>query len=129
MKIIIQTIPHTAQAYETCGDWRFEKDGTLNIYVSDLKNEKMSFLIGMHEAIEAFLCKSNGVKQKDVDAFDIEFEKIRELYPDTIGNHEPGDMISAPYHKEHTFATIIEKMIAYELGVDWKSYDKKVSAL
>jgi hypothetical protein len=37
---------------------------------------------------------------------------------------EPGDSSEAPYHKEHVFATKIERMIADELGVDWDVYEK-----
>ncbi len=31
MKIIIETIEHTTQRYETCGDWYYTEDGTLHI--------------------------------------------------------------------------------------------------
>jgi hypothetical protein len=35
----------------------------------------------------------------------------------------------APYHKEHVFATEIEKMIAKKLKVNWSMYGKKINDL
>ena len=56
MKIIIETIPHNLQQYTTVGNWTWE-DEYLKIEVSESGNDDWNFLIGIHEAIEAWLCK------------------------------------------------------------------------
>lgn len=85
-------------------------------------------LVAIHELVEVCLCKERGIKQSDVDAFDIQFEKEREqgLH---LQDEEPGFAPNAPYLKEHTFATLIEKEMAVQLGVDWGTYDKTVMEL
>jgi hypothetical protein len=122
--IVIETIPHYLQEYNTCGNWKIHK-GSIEITVSDLGNEKHEFLIGLHELIEAYLCKCRGIKEKDVTAFDKEFEAKK-----VEGNqNEPGDDPKSPYKKEHFFATSIERLMAAELGVDWNEYDKHIGEL
>lgn len=124
MKIVIESIPHAAQRYPTVGDWVFDADGTLHITVSQMDDDA-EFLVGIHEAIEAHLCHKRGVKQEDVDAFDKAFEARRE-----DGNEdEPGDHPNAPYHREHFFATTVERLLAAELGVNWHNYDARINAL
>jgi len=124
MNINIKTIPHKSQLYETVGDWRWGGDD-LNITVSDMGNWKYEMLVGIHEAIEALLCKDRNIEEKDVSDFDIEFEKNRQ----EGNNDEPGDDKNAPYRKEHFFATSIERLLAAELSVDWKEYGQYVISL
>jgi hypothetical protein len=125
MRIQLKTIPHSRQRYDTCGDWEFLADGTIDISISDMDNEDYAFLVGIHEAIEVWLCRKRGISQESVDAFDIEYEQHR---PEGDFS-EPGDDPEAPYRKEHFFATSIERIIAAELGVDWAEYDKTVMDL
>lgn len=121
MHIYIDTIPHSSQRYDTCGDWFLWKD-RLDVRVSKLDDEDYEFLIGIHETIEAYLCKRRSIKEQDVTNFDIKFgEEGRD--------GEPGDAPDAPYRKEHFFATSIERLIAAELGVDWELYDAAVNNL
>ena len=121
MHINIHTIPHNTHRYETVGDYWDDEEGT-NIRVSDMGNEDYEFLVVIHELIEQYLCKKRGISEEDISKFDIKFEKNR---PE--GNEdEPGDDQKAPYRKEHFFATTIERLIAGELGVDWKEYDKAI---
>jgi hypothetical protein len=125
MKITIQTIPHNLQRYPTVGDWLFNENGDLDIWVSETGNDDYTFLVGLHEAIEAYLCEKRGIKEEDISKFDIEFEKQRE----TGNTDEPGDNQYAPYKKEHFFATSIERLISTELGVDWTTYDNDLNNL
>lgn len=123
-----KTIPHKSQRYETVGDYFEDKymggKDRVNFRVSSMKSE-YEFLVFIHEAIEWFLSKKEGVDLKDIDAFDIEFEKSREK-----GNYdEPGDDKSAPYHDQHMFATKIERLLAKRLKVDWDEYDKAIISL
>jgi hypothetical protein len=125
MHIELRTIPHDEQRYETVGDWENLPDGSLRISVSDMGIEDYAFLVAIHEAVEVWLCNKRGITDEAVSAFDIEYEKNR---PDG-DESEPGDHPDAPYRKEHFFATNIERMIALELGVDWKLYSGRVESL
>ncbi len=123
-KIDIQAIPHSSQRYETAGDYYETKDG-LKIRVSLMDDPRYEFLIALHELVEAKLCEHRGVQIADIDAFDFAFEAGR-MPGDTT---EPGDDVNAPYFKEHQVATIIERLVAGELGVNWERYSQAVLAL
>jgi hypothetical protein len=121
MKITIEVIKHEDQRYETVGDWVWNGDD-LNIYVSSMDNWRYEMLVAFHEMAECLMCKHRGIAQEDVDNFDIQFEKLRE-----DGDvSEPGDQPNAPYYREHQIATILERTLALELGVNWKQYDDTV---
>ena len=123
MKTVIKTILHKEQFYPTIGDWGFMPDGNLIIKVSDMSNPDYEFLVGLHELVEAYLCKKAGIDQQDVTNFDIAFECNRKE-----GNvDEPGNDPQAPYHQQHIYATIVEKDMARALGVNWEEYDKFVN--
>jgi hypothetical protein len=124
VKIFVETVPHESQRYPTVGDWVWEED-TLHIKVSDIGNWKYEVLVGLHEAIEALLCRDRNIAEKDVSDFDIAYEKSRR--EGNVG--EPGDDTGAPYHKEHFFATSIERLIASELGLEWGAYDAAIENL
>lgn len=138
MKIIIETKQHELQRYDTVGDWFYDNDGALHIIVSNLSDERYIALIAIHELIEVLLCKHRHISQQSVDNFDMAFEKERqaaiqvgvskEIFADLVAS-EPGDDPSAPYHKEHCFATGIERLMASELDVKWKQYEKEVESL
>ena len=125
MKIQLKTIPHSSQRYETVGDWEIDKDGSIRISVSDMKNEDYAFLVGIHEAVEVWLCRKRGITQGSVDEFDILYEQNR---PEGDLS-EPGDSPWAPYQKEHQFATKIERQLAEELGINWDEYNSAVEGL
>jgi hypothetical protein len=112
MKIIIESIPHGSQRYETSGDWWFDPDGTVHIKVSEMKCDQYTALVAVHELIEVLLCRERGISQEAVDAFDMAYT-----------GEEPGDDPMAPYHREHDFASVIERALAHEMGVDWNAYN------
>lgn len=128
MILLIKTIDHKNQAYPTVGNWTFIRpgmEGELLIEVSDMNDWRYQFLVGLHEAVEAMLCDQRGLDERAITNFDIDFELNRKK-----GNKdEPGDSPKAPYRKEHKFATKIEKMVAKELGVDWKRYERAINNL
>jgi hypothetical protein len=134
LDIHITTIPHAGQRYDTAGDWKFAADSdsasgvSMHIRVSQLTDEDFEFLVGLHEQLEAYLCRKRGIPEELVTAFDNLFEAER-----AAGKHgpddEPGDSRRAPYGKEHRFATRIERLVATELGVDWSAYGKAIAAL
>ncbi len=125
MRIVIETIPHEQQRYQTVGDWVFDDEGNLTIRVSKLSNWRREALIAVHELVEVLLCKHDGVTQESVDIFDKQFEATRA--PDNFD--EPGDDPSAPYVKQHCVATGIERLLAAQLGVNWKEYEKELDRL
>lgn len=124
-EFILESIPHKFQRYRTVGDWTDKKPS--RITVSKMGNKKMEFLVLLHELVECFLCTERGITDKEVTTFDKMFEKERDngLHADK----EPGFDKRAPYRREHTFATRVEKIVAKELGVDWKQYSEKVDSL
>ena len=124
-KIIIETIPHDQHRYTTVGDWFFEPDGTLRIKVSELSDWRREALIALHELTEVLLCKNDGVSTEVVDAFDKNFEANRA----EDNEDEPGDEPAAPYVKQHCIATGIERILAAQLGVQWKPYEDELCAL
>jgi len=118
VRIVIETIPHKTQRYETCGDWIVDGD-TLKIFVSKTKDWRHSFLVAVHELIEAGLCKQAGISQRVVDKFDMSFK----------GKGEPGDNLEAPYHEQHIAASKAERYLATKLRVNWKKYEAALNKL
>ena len=134
MNIVIENIAHDKHRiidgvkYETVGDWKFDEWNNLMVKVSELGDWRYNLLVGLHETIEAYLCKLRGIPEQSITEFDMVFELEREagLHTET---EECGDSPDAPYRTEHQFATKIEKMLADELGVNWSDYDKAVCSL
>jgi hypothetical protein len=127
MRIIIEIIPHDQQRYDTVGDWQFIGDDLIikvsKLFPLPLEDSSLpfsyeEFLIGIHELIEAILCKAYGIKEEDVDKFDMSHED----HPD------PGSLIDAPYYRQHLIATIIERMLASELDVNWEAYEEVIDS-
>jgi len=125
LDIHIKTVKHSKQRYPTVGDWLWHGQ-TLTIFVSEMCNWRTESLIAIHELVEALLCKDQDVTQKEVDAFDMEYESARR--PDDWVS-EPGDDPTAPYHEQHKFATVIERLLCMELGVKWHEYEKLIQEL
>lgn len=98
--------------FDGVGDWpKYDE-----IIVSPLKDWKHEFLIGLHELIEAQLCKARGITPEMVDEFDSKFK----------GDGEPGDDPDCPYRKEHAFASMIEMIVCNELGINFSEYEKTI---
>ena len=126
MKIVIEEQRYASMRYPTVGDWELTEPELLQISVAhELPDWRYKVLVGIHEAIEAILCKQRGITDDAVTAFDKAYEAEREAGDDS----EPGDDPTAPYFHEHGFATQVERMLAKELGVDWDAYDAAVNAL
>lgn len=122
--IRIKSIPHNSQQYETVGDYWTNRDGSIEIRVSQLPLSDYELLIALHELIEYWLVK-NQISEDSINQFDKQFEASRQP-----GNEdEPGDDPNATYRKQHLLATGVEKIIAAELGIDWKAYEAAVNSL
>lgn len=122
MNIHITVIPESEQRPEVNGcDWFWDDKGDLQVRVSPLSDWRREVLLGIHEAVEAIMCKHNGVTQQQVDAFDIEYDKTHTF------DVNAGDDPAAPYAREHCFATAIERILCAELDVNWLEYDTELA--
>jgi hypothetical protein len=128
MKIVIESIAHSKQAYDTCGDYVRDAEGTLHILVSETGNDIFNSLIGFHEWIEVMLMERRGIPLQASTDFDLIFEKEREE-----GKHsddaEPGDDKNCVYKREHLFASGMELTLASALNVDLKDYEDSIKKL
>lgn len=114
MNVLIRTVRHSQQPYVTVGSWRIDDD-SLSILVSKVGDSDEEFLIGLHELIEAYLCHKHDISHDAVIDYDTEFN-------DSGKKGEPGDQPDAPYHREHVYATNIERLVAGELRVNWADH-------
>lgn len=114
--IDIQSVPAEHQRYDTAGDWYYEQSDPnhLSIVTTQHPDWRFSFLVALHELVEAALCKQAGITQAMVDEFDMTHEYL----------DDPGMSLDAPYHKQHLAAATVEYNIARELGVDVTKYNK-----
>lgn len=126
LQINVKVINHKQQRYNTIGDWiwkyKSELDTlVLDIYVSDLGDNKMNALIAIHELVEAVLCRFNDpeITGEEVDKFDMSHPELE----------EPGDNLEAPYCTQHLVASDIEKMIAGRLKINWEDYERRIKEL
>src|SRR6266566_6501435 len=120
-----KSIPHNEQRYETVGDFFTDENGVEQFRVSELPEQVYEHLVLIHELVERILCHHWQITNESIDRFDMEFEKRREE-----GNEdEPGDNPMAPYFHAHQIATVVERLIAAELGIGWKTYNDAVCKL
>jgi hypothetical protein len=92
------------------GDW----PDYSTIVVKAMPDWRFEFLVGLHELVEATICKQRGVTAVEVDAWDAKAENA----------DLAGEDARAPYHQAHLWATEIELRMAVMLEVDLDLYDK-----
>lgn len=116
--ISIEFVPKTKIRNGGAGDYFTQLDRIV-IRAIKLSDIRISILIAIHELIEFILVSNQGIKETDIDWFDAEFEADRK-----DGNFsEPGDSLGSPYRCAHRFSENIERLMAYELGINWKDYE------
>ena len=119
-RIVVETIPHDQQLYDTVGDWRFEpQTGTLVVLVSDFGDWRASMAVALHEQTEAMLCILRGVTEESVSNWDLEH----------LDSDDPGNIPEAPYHMEHRTAMHVEYIFAIEAYPEVKAYDATLDKL
>lgn len=92
------------------GDWTIDGEGNLIIDLpggGDPLSDDGTFLIALHEMVEAKLCHKRNIPQTEVDKFDFSY----------TGGGEPGDASDCPYRAEHRQAMLIEHLMANFLGI------------
>lgn len=102
-------------------DWFWDDKGDLQVRVSPMSDWRHETLLAIHEAVEAIMCKHNGVSQSSVDEFDVEYDKTHTF------DVNAGDDPKAPYVREHCLATAIERILCAELDVNWETYDRELA--
>jgi hypothetical protein len=139
MNVMIKTIPHPEQRYITTGDYWEDKNGTIQIRVSNMGDWRYEILVAVHELVELIIMRHRGIMLSKSDEFDIPYEETRKgpLKLESSNtysrrapcgcyvtkNSEPGDDPHAPYYREHQLASGIERMLAALLGVNWEAYE------
>lgn len=121
--INVEVIKHKDQRYETCGDWytalRDYELIDLQVKVSDTGDSHYNQLIAVHEIVEAILCTAHGIPESYVT----EWDKANPDSPD------PGSIPGCPYYRQHMIATMIERVIAAELDINWNDYEATLERL
>lgn len=115
------------QRYSTVGDY-YTIDEVDVFKIAKCDKEEYQLLILLHELFENFQVQRDGIAEKDIYDFDVQFEHDRKLglYSET---EEPGDNKNAPYRKAHKLSTKLEKYAAKLLNIDWDEYDKSLNNL
>lgn len=120
MEINIKSIPSELMRYPTCGDYWTDENGVLQIRVTEMNKRSMQSVV-LHEIVEKFVTEYQGISEKEIDKFDINYENNR-----TENDTEPGDSPDCIYKDAHSFAIAIEMLLANKLGVDWDNHDNLV---
>ena len=117
-KLVVQSPDQ--MRYVTTGDY-YKVKGTWVVAVPVSGNDDYDFLGFIHELIELYLTQRRGIPEPKIKKFDEWFER------ESAGGHfrqypSPGHHPKAPYRREHLFASKVERIVAKELGVDFKKY-------
>lgn len=116
MKTTIIAIDPSENRYGTVGDWMFAENGDILVTTTKCGNPDSEFLVAIHELIEAYLCKRDGITEEEVNAWDVNNPEL----------DEPGDSKNAPYHRQHAVAMRTEKFLADLMLVDWEKHQQQV---
>lgn len=122
MNLDLRIIPHNTQRYETVGDYWMDEKEIYQVRISKMSDWRYEFLVAFHEIFELAWVIWKKVDIKDIDKFDRAYEENRKEGDVS----EPGDDTKAPYYQGHQWATVLEKIAAAFLGVNWKKYDSEV---
>jgi hypothetical protein len=120
LNIDIKTQPSNKMRYPTAGDYYEDRYGT-HIRVADMGCWEYEALVVAHELVEYFIIKFQGIPIRVIDAWDIQFEKERDM-----GIHgpddEPGEGLGCPYAIAHSIASGVERILGAMIGVDFDTY-------
>lgn len=125
LTIHFKVVTHSNQRYNTVGDVIENHDGSITIVMSDLGDLRRTYAVGIHELVEQVLCARDGVTNKEIDEFDLAFEKMQN--PNDI--QEPGDHPDSPYHAQHQVASAVERSFVEACGLNWNEHDDAIMAM
>ena len=125
MKIIIETKPLKDQRYPTIGDYVYDEEGILHIYITETGNDLHSKLVAIHELIEQTLTEAKNIREEDILKHDlwVESEILKGNYPPDA---EPGEHPRSPYYNEHMLAERVEKMLCKHLNINFNEYNEEI---
>jgi hypothetical protein len=119
ISISVISHPHSQQRYNTVGDYVYSQTHDhIGILVSACSEPDYEFLIALHEFVEAYLVKRAKISEEEITQFDL-------AHPDG----EPGEHPQAPYREQHAIATLVERLMAVALQVDWDKYEAEISTI
>ena len=101
------------QYAESWGDYWIDEKGVLQIRAVEMPNPMFSHYILEHEYHEAIRCIRDGISLESIERFDA-------LHAD---HEDPGQLITAPYHKHHMNGMMKERLSCLMDGVDFGDYD------
>ena len=113
MRIDIKAVDPSVIRYSTCGDWWWNGDGSLQVSVPEYGSRNSSFLVALHELVEAWLCRAAHITEAEVLKWDLD-------HPDS---DEPAEEKGSPYIHQHNTALKVEKIVAKALGIDFGRHD------
>ena len=119
--ISIKFIPQKDQRFDKIqqiGDY-FETEDSIEFRITEFENQSFSMACALHELVEKFRNDQLGIKDADVDQFDLDHPEL----------DDPGMSQDAPYHKTHLEADAIERTFLALSGNDWAEYEKAIDAL
>jgi hypothetical protein len=123
----LKSVPEKLVRSEQAGDWTYGPDGQMiATVVEDRFSPESELLVAIHELVECFLCRRNGVTDHEVVEFDNMW--VDELKHGHHSNHdEPGDDPRSPYREEHQAATHVERAACSALGLTWEDHCRVIS--
>lgn len=108
------------------GDWKVGKHIVAISAKMDCAESELA--VAIHELIEAWICRKQGITDAQVTKFDAMFENERER-----GQHEKfdeaGDDVRAPYFDAHQRATNVEADVCKALNLSWSQHEFNVNSL
>jgi hypothetical protein len=126
LDIKITTVPKHLIRAEQSGDWWFNNDFISAAVLEGFYPPDYELMIGIHEVIEAWLCRKLGITDEQVVKFDTMYEAERQAGKHQ-DNDEPGDDPRSPYRLAHMAATHVERAVGSALDVSWKEHERLLS--
>ena len=99
--------------YKSCGDYFVDGYGNTVIQIMKQSKPEYSFLIGLHEFGEEYLNRISGISEESVLKWDLDHPEL----------DDPGSHKDSPYHDNHVFMMLIEKLFCLQMGISFDKYD------
>jgi len=122
----LKSVPKSLVRSDQAGDWSYGKGKLIATVVEDRYSPESELAVAIHELVECFLCRKNGISDSQVVKHD-------DMFNDELahGHHqedcEPGDDPRAPYRLEHQAATHVERAVCLALGITWEEHCEQIN--
>ena len=123
---ILKTAPMKRIRNNQAGDWKVGKHIVAISAKMDCSESELA--IAIHELIEAWICRKQGITDEQVTAFDAMFENERNRGQHNLFD-EAGDDVRAPYFDAHQRATSVENEVCSALKLTWSQHESNVNSL